>query len=45
MPKKLYLTEEEKRERQRIAMRRYRQRLTERYGDDYWAKYQKKDIT
>ena len=42
MPKKLYLTEAEKRERQLIAMRKYRERLKEKYGDDYWAKYQKK---
>ena len=42
MPKKLYLTEAEKRERQLIAMRKYRERLKEKYGDDYWANYQKK---
>lgn len=42
MPKKLYLTEAEKYERQQDAMRRYRQRLTEKYGEDYWKDYQKK---
>ena len=44
MPKKLYLTEDEKRERQQDAMKRYRERLTEKYGENYWKDYQKKKI-
>ncbi len=42
MPKCLYLTDEEKAERQRNAMAKYRQKMKDKYGEDYWKSYQKK---
>ena len=42
MPKCLYLSEEQKKEKQKLATAKYRQRMRDEYGDDYWARYQKK---
>jgi hypothetical protein len=42
MPKYLFLTDEQKAERQRNSMAKYRQRMKDKYGEDYWGLYQKK---
>ena len=42
MPKCLYLTDEEKALKQKIATDKYRQKMMDLYGEDYWKTYQKK---